>query len=82
MKKFTQEQADELDRSVGAIPIGVYFGNSTGWKLLNIKSDGTDLPSEKQLRKVLLNCFQHNIKKRTITMKSWLQAKQKFNGIA
>jgi very-short-patch-repair endonuclease len=52
----------------------------SGWKVLHIKSGGRDIPSEKQLRKVLLNCFQHNIKKRTITMKSWKNAEKKFNG--
>lgn len=42
-----------------------------GYKLLRIRSDGYDFPTEKQLRKILLNDFKHNCKKKTITMKSW-----------
>jgi very-short-patch-repair endonuclease len=42
-----------------------------GYKFLRIRSDGCDIPTEKQLRKVLLNDFQHGVSKRTITMKSW-----------
>jgi very-short-patch-repair endonuclease len=42
-----------------------------GYKFLRIRSDGTDIPTEARLRKVLLNHFEHGYKKWTITMKSW-----------
>lgn len=51
---------------------------NSGWKLLNIKSDGTDIPSEQQLKKVLLNHFQHNTRQYTITMDSWHKAQKKY----
>jgi hypothetical protein len=52
-----------------------------GWKLLIIKSDGYDIPTEKQLHKILLNDFQHNTHKKTITMLSWKQQHQKYNNV-
>lgn len=42
-----------------------------GYKFLRIRSDGHDIPTEDQLRKVLTNHFEHSYKKWTITMKSW-----------
>lgn len=42
-----------------------------GYKLLRIRSDGTDLPTKHQLEKILLYEFDNNVHKRTITMKSW-----------
>jgi hypothetical protein len=50
---------------------------NAGYKLLRIRSDGTDIPTEKQLRKVLLNHFEHGYNKWTITMKSWKEAKKR-----
>lgn len=50
-----------------------------GYKFLRIRSDGCDIPTEKQLRKVLLNDFQHGCRKKTITMKSWKEAEKKHN---
>jgi len=48
-----------------------------GLKLLRIKSGGNDIPTEAQLRKVLLNHFKHGYKKWTITLKSWKEAEKK-----
>jgi very-short-patch-repair endonuclease len=48
-----------------------------GYKLLRIRSGGRDIPTEKQLRKVLLNHFEHGYNKWTITMKSWKEAKKR-----
>jgi hypothetical protein len=42
-----------------------------GYKFLRIRSGGCDIPTEKQLQTVLLNDFQHGVRKKTITMKSW-----------
>ena len=49
-----------------------------GYKLLRIRSDDSNIPTEKQLRKVLLNDFQHGARKRTITMKSWKDAEERY----
>lgn len=49
-----------------------------GWKILNIKSAGYDLPTEKQLQKILFNDFNHNCKKKTITMNSWKKEQQRY----
>lgn len=133
--KYTQEQANVLDRSVGAIPIGKYVNSKTkreddncfleqkingwrgsmdilindiviefdsyywhrqyrdysekdkrkekaikrsGYKFLRIRSGDSNIPTESQLRKILLNDFQHGASKRTITMKSWKDMEKKY----
>lgn len=48
-----------------------------GYKFLRVRSNGRDIPTEKQLRKVLLNDFQHDVNKRTITIKSWKTEEEK-----
>jgi very-short-patch-repair endonuclease len=52
-----------------------------GWKVLHIKSKGRDIPTEKQLQTVLLNDFQHGVRKRTITMKSWKKEEEKRKNV-
>lgn len=50
----------------------------SGYKLLRIRSNGYELPTEKQLKKVFFDYFGHNYKKWTITLKSWNKAKIKY----
>jgi hypothetical protein len=65
--KDTLEKENRKDKAI----------KKAGYKLLRIRSGGLDIPTEKQLRKILLNDFQHGCKKKTITMKSWKLAKEK-----
>jgi very-short-patch-repair endonuclease len=68
MYKNTTEKEKILDKML----------KQKGYKLLRIRSGGGDIPTESQLRKILLNDFQHGSKKRTITMKSWTESEKRY----
>lgn len=64
---YTKQKELEIDKLL----------KKNGYRLLRIRSDGYDIPTEQQLEKILLNDFQHGCHKRTITMTSWKKAEQK-----
>lgn len=48
-----------------------------GWKVLNIKSGGYDIPTKNKLSRAILD-LQKGSNKRTIIMKSWKKLEQKY----